>query len=97
VTISATKHPSRRCILSGTGSLIVSFSLLRRTVLAQQSAQTPARVELPGDLQTNPMLDAWIRIDGENRITVFTGKAELGQGTKTALLQIAAARRLGAA
>ena len=90
MTICATKLPSRRCILSGTGSLIVSFSLLPRTILAQQPAQTPAPVELPGDLQTNPMLDAWIRVDADGTITVFTGKAELGQGTKTALLQIAA-------
>jgi CO/xanthine dehydrogenase Mo-binding subunit len=35
------------------------------------------------------MLDAWIRVDSEG-ITVFTGKAELGQGIKTALLQVAA-------
>ena len=36
------------------------------------------------------MLDAWIRIDADGAITVFTGKAELGQGIKTALLQVAA-------
>jgi CO/xanthine dehydrogenase Mo-binding subunit len=36
------------------------------------------------------MLDAWIRIDGQGTITVFTGKAELGQGIKTALIQVAA-------
>ena len=36
------------------------------------------------------MLDAWIRIDPSGSITVFTGKAELGQGVKTALVQIAA-------
>ena len=36
------------------------------------------------------MLDAWIRIDADGRVTVFTGKAELGQGIKTALIQVAA-------
>jgi CO/xanthine dehydrogenase Mo-binding subunit len=36
------------------------------------------------------MLDAWIRIDAQGEITVFTGKAELGQGIKTALIQVAA-------
>ena len=36
------------------------------------------------------MLDSWIRIDADGSITVFTGKAELGQGVKTALIQIAA-------
>ena len=77
---------SRRHFLSHSGSLIVSFSLLPEAVLAQPAG--PQR--LPGDLQRNPMLDAWIRIEANNTITVFTGKAELGQGTKTSLLQIAA-------
>ena len=36
------------------------------------------------------MLDAWIRIDPDGKITIFTGKAELGQGIKTALVQLAA-------
>ena len=36
------------------------------------------------------MLDSWIRIDADGSITVFTGKAELGQGIKTALIQVAA-------
>ncbi len=36
------------------------------------------------------MLDAWIRIDADGKVTVFTGKSELGQGIKTAVLQIAA-------
>ena len=35
-------------------------------------------------------LDSWIRIDADGAITVFTGKAELGQGFKTAFQQIAA-------
>src|SRR6202012_1068052 len=33
---------------------------------------------------------AWIRIDADGKITAFTGKAELGQGFKTAFQQIAA-------
>jgi CO/xanthine dehydrogenase Mo-binding subunit len=35
------------------------------------------------------MLDSWLRIDARG-ITVFTGKAELGQGIQTALIQVAA-------
>lgn len=80
---------SRRKFLSGTGSLLLSFSLWPE-VLSAQPAGAQTSPPLPGDLQTNPMLDAWIRIDADSKITVFTGKAELGQGTKTSLLQIAA-------
>src|SRR5262249_31979576 len=45
---------------------------------------------LPGSLKNTPMIDSWIRIGADGKITVLTGKAELGQGIKTALLQIAA-------
>src|SRR5690349_19652159 len=78
---------SRRGFLGGTGALIVSFSLLP-SALQAQTAPTPP--PLPGGLNNNRMLDAWIKIEGTGKITVFTGKAELGQGTKTSLLQIAA-------
>ena len=76
---------SRRSLL-GNGALVVAFSLSRRAV-AQDPGKKPA---LPGDLEKFPLLDSWIRIAADGRITVFTGKAELGQGLKTALIQIAA-------
>ncbi len=44
----------------------------------------------PGSLKETPFLDSWIRIDARSEITIFTGKAELGQGIKTAVLQVAA-------
>jgi CO/xanthine dehydrogenase Mo-binding subunit len=50
--------------------------------------EPPAK--LPGSLQRDPDLDSWIRIDERGAITVFTGKCELGQGIKTALIQVAA-------
>ena len=76
----------RRRVLAGGGALIVSFSL--PDAFAQDHA-TPAAPKPPGSLATSPYLDAWIRIDADG-ITVFTGKAELGQGFKTAFQQIAA-------
>lgn len=80
----------RRRVLAGGGALIVSFSL--NGVRAQERAAAPAAAEpsRPGSLQTSPYLDSWIRIDPDGAITVFTGKAELGQGFKTAFQQIAA-------
>ncbi len=52
-------------------------------------AQQAARPALPGSLNTNRMLDGWIRINADGTVTVFTGKCELGQGILTALAQIA--------
>jgi nicotinate dehydrogenase subunit B len=82
---------SRRSMLVGTGALVVTFSLLSRSQ-AQQAGQPSAAApaELPGSLDDVPLLDSWIRIDADGSITVFTGKAELGQGIRTALLQVAA-------
>src|ERR1700761_4785184 len=79
----------RRKVLVGGGALIVSFSLT--SAFAQdQSAPAPPPPSPPGSLKTSPYLDSWIRIDADGSITVFTGKAELGQGFKTAFQQIAA-------
>jgi nicotinate dehydrogenase subunit B len=78
---------SRRGLLAGSGALVVSFSL--RHAPPAQGAANQKGPALPGSLRIAPMLDAWLRIDADG-ITVFTGKAELGQGIKTALLQVAA-------
>jgi nicotinate dehydrogenase subunit B len=81
--------PSRRAVLAGTGALVVSFSLRQAFAQKADKASEVAK-KLPGSLEQAPMLDSWIRIDADNTITVFTGKAELGQGIKTALIQVAA-------
>ena len=72
---------SRRGFLA-TGAMVVAFATSRGS-LAQES-------KLPASLAKAPHLDSWIRVDSDGRITVFTGKTELGQGIKTALIQIAA-------
>jgi nicotinate dehydrogenase subunit B len=74
---------TRRTLLAGTGALVVSFSLIGHGWAQDEK-------KLPGSLANDSFLDSWIRIDGDGAITVFTGKAELGQGVKTALIQIAA-------
>lgn len=90
--------PTRRAVLAGTGALVLSFSLAPKLFAQQPETTEPRNVgeepasapELPGSLADAPLLDAWIRIDADGQATVFTGKAELGQGLKTALRQIAA-------
>jgi nicotinate dehydrogenase subunit B len=79
----------RRRVLAGGGALIVSFSLTDAFAQDQAPAAAPAP-KPPGSLATAPYLDSWIRIDADGSITAFTGKAELGQGFKTAFQQIAA-------
>jgi nicotinate dehydrogenase subunit B len=75
--------PSRRRFLKQSAGLTVAFAL---GPLPLGIADEPAR--LPGSLQTNRMLDGWLRIDPDGTVTAFTGKVELGQGILTALAQI---------
>src|SRR5215831_6165469 len=75
---------SRRAFTAGAGGLLLAFSLDPQVLLAQQPAK------LPGSLDTNRRLDAWIHTNGNGNATVCTGKVELGQGIVTALAQIAA-------
>ena len=78
---------SRRDAFGAGGALIVSFAFAPS---ARAKAGANANPALPGDLSKTPYLDSWLRIDANGRVTVFTGKAELGQGIKTAILQVAA-------
>lgn len=86
---------SRRRVLQ-TGALVVSFAMMPPAVAqlvgGGEGGPGPAAKAptLPGSLKEFPILDSWIRIDGHGHATVFTGKAELGQGSATALWQVAA-------
>ncbi|MBB3948936.1 xanthine dehydrogenase family protein molybdopterin-binding subunit [Aureimonas jatrophae] len=82
----------RRDVLKG-GALLLAFSLAPQVGAKAQGdpggegeAAGGAR---PGSLSQTPRLDSWIRVEADGRITVFTGKAELGQGIRTALWQVA--------
>jgi CO/xanthine dehydrogenase Mo-binding subunit len=45
---------------------------------------------LPGPLNDNPHLDRWVAFPSPGKVTVLTGRVELGQGVLTAMAQIAA-------
>jgi nicotinate dehydrogenase subunit B len=77
-------HLTRRDFTAAVGGIVLTFSMGARL------ASTQDRPRLPGSLETNRNLDAWLRINADGSVTVFTGKVELGQGIVTALAQIAA-------
>ncbi|MBV8841775.1 MAG: molybdopterin-dependent oxidoreductase [Bryobacterales bacterium] len=72
----------RRDLLRAGGALIVGFRL-RDIALGQE------RVEKPGPPDAK-QVDTWLAIHPDNTATVYIGFAELGQGSSTGLLQIAA-------
>jgi nicotinate dehydrogenase subunit B len=77
-------HLNRRTFLQG--SLVLAFSLAGPRVLGAPQGQKP----LPGSLEKNPRLDAWLELGADGSVTLKTGKVELGQGILTALVQICA-------
>ena len=88
--MSAVDH-DRRAFLEG-GALVLAFALLPRAARAEFNAMGVPPVADPtlaGSLQRTPMLDAWIRVAPDGRVTVCSGKVELGTGVRTALVQIA--------
>ena len=76
---------SRRTFAKGLGGIVLAFSLDPSEMLGQSAEQ-----RLPGSLNNNRLLSAWLRINPDGTATVFTGKVELGQGILTALTQLAA-------
>jgi nicotinate dehydrogenase subunit B len=75
---------SRRQFTHSLAIVVASFAL-PCTALGQAPAPN-----LPFSLRNNRRLEGWIRLEADETVTVFSGKAELGQGVLTALAQIAA-------
>jgi len=95
---------SRRKFVAGTGALIVGFTVPRYLSPGSAGAATlppPIPLNLPPPRPASPVptasdgpaanaVDSWVRVGGDNIVTILSGKAELGTGTATATLQIAA-------
>ena len=77
-------HITRRDFTAGLGGIVLSFSMGPQLALGQD------KPKLPGSLQMNRMLNAWLRVNADGTVTAYTGKVELGQGILTSLRQIAA-------
>jgi nicotinate dehydrogenase subunit B len=78
---------NRRGLLKGAGFVALSFA-----IPFESSAQAPAtdKPRLPGSLESNRNISAWIRINSDKTVTLLVGKVELGQGILTAVAQICA-------
>jgi CO/xanthine dehydrogenase Mo-binding subunit len=78
---------SRRGFLKTTGYLSLAFAIPLDSALSQAEAAKP---RLPGDLNNNRKLSAWLRINANQTVTLMVGKVELGQGILTAVTQVCA-------
>jgi len=53
----------------------------------QPSSGAPAPLGEPGSESIAEQIAAWLHIDGDGAVTVYTGKVEIGQGIRTSLAQ----------
>ncbi|QET01547.1 xanthine dehydrogenase family protein molybdopterin-binding subunit [Cupriavidus pauculus] len=87
----------RRAFLKQSGGLLLSFSLPATLVATATPAlaQSVSAVDAAGQTVTRPSaakgdVDAWLAIAPNGRVTVFSGKVDLGTGARTALAQMVA-------
>jgi nicotinate dehydrogenase subunit B len=73
---------NRRSVLKASGALVVTFTLTPRFSVA-----VPAGAAKPVTLD---VVDSYLAIGPDGRITVYSGKVDLGTGVRTALTQIVA-------
>src|SRR5215813_12254976 len=80
----------------GNGSLVVGFSLspVAASMLAREAhaASVDSQLTVLSGVASGPTGadDAWLVIDHQGNVTLFSGKVELGTGTQTAFSQIVA-------
>jgi CO/xanthine dehydrogenase Mo-binding subunit len=83
------KEFSRKTFVKGGGAMIVGFSVLGAGLGAKaaKAASDPYASDGPFDQIS---VDSWLTIHADNTASLKMGKVEMGQGTPTALLMIAA-------
>jgi nicotinate dehydrogenase subunit B len=82
------KEFSRTAFVKGGGALVVGFSMLGAATAGKANAAIDPFESLGPHDQGS--VDSWIVINADNSVTLKSGKVELGQGTSTGLLMIAA-------
>jgi CO/xanthine dehydrogenase Mo-binding subunit len=79
---------TRRSFVKGSGALVVGFSMAGSAVAGKATAAVTR-----GDVAGPPdpaAIDTWLQVNADNTVSIFHGRVELGQGSTTGLLQIAA-------
>jgi CO/xanthine dehydrogenase Mo-binding subunit len=78
---------SRKTFVKAGGALVVGLTLAGGAGRRAVAAESPYASNGPFDVNK---IDTWIVIHGDNSASILTGQAEIGQGSMTGMLQIAA-------
>jgi CO/xanthine dehydrogenase Mo-binding subunit len=80
---------TRRDFLAGTGVMFVAAALPR--LLTPKTAFATLQAPHIGPALVDPtLIDSWLAIGGDGKVTILTGKVELGTGVLTTTLQLVA-------
>src|SRR5262245_14863429 len=82
----ASTNVARRDFLKTGGALVVTFSVSGGTIAALAATQAATAAKTVAVDQ----VDGFLAIDAGGRVTVYSGKVDLGTGIQTAMAQIAA-------
>ena len=74
----------RRAFLATSGALVVGFSWSGTAVAAAVTALAPAKAV------DKTRIESFVAMGGDGRATIYVGKVDLGNGSRTALAQLAA-------
>jgi nicotinate dehydrogenase subunit B len=76
----------RRDFFTFLGAGVLVVSILKQTAWSQESGRKPEK----GDFSLPREIAAWLHIGENGRVTVYTGKVEVGQNIRTSLSQAVA-------
>ncbi len=82
---------TRRGFLKTSGSLVITFSLGGLVSRSAAAASAPTAPDVwPFKTVAPDEVDGFVAIDASGKVTIFSGKVDLGTGVRTAMTQIAA-------
>ena len=81
------KEFSRKGFLKGGGALIVGFAAAGSAFEGKAAAAAPTAAGYLPDINK---VDSWLAVNADNTVTLMTTQPEVGQGTWTGLLMVAA-------
>jgi nicotinate dehydrogenase subunit B len=84
--LSAIKHAAGQ----GATASVCGKDVINKPVIKPESHSVHPTETLPQSLVQTPDLDAWVRINRDGTITLFTGKVEFGQDIRTSIAMIGA-------
>ena len=81
---------NRRTFIKSAGCLSIGFTLFGTGCIQRGTVPEIDQSAIPANPLDDSRIDAWLQVLENGKVKILTGKMELGQGVKTAIMQVAA-------